>query len=168
MRPFSTPLGRWLGLAALAVGLASPALAQRTVTLRMNSATMPDTVKASAAAGVQVRGCLQNCTDNQSTLPGGNTIAWDNRTTIKPASEGGDYWTVDFQIPENQELKFKFYIDQSEGENLPGGWEDGSDHVIPAGTGNVVRDLHYFNKTGGDQAYDWRPFAAGGADSVAV
>ena len=30
-----------------------------------------------------------------------------------------------------------------------------------------MRDLHYFNKTGGNQPYDWRPFAAGG-DSVAV
>ena len=171
MRPFSTPLGRWLGLAALAVGLASPALAQRTVTLRMNSATMPDTVKASAAAGVQVRG--QVTTNNSGStsptqLPGGNVIDWNGTTTIKPANNGGDYWTVDFQIPENEKLEFKFYIDQSEGENLPGGWEDGGNHVIEAGTGDVVRDLHYFNKTGGDQAYDWRPFATGGADSVAV
>ena len=167
MRSFSTPLGRWLGVAALAVVLASPALAQRNVTLRMNSATMPDTVKAGPAAGVQVRGCLQDCADNQSTLPGGNTIAWDSRTTLKPANDGGDYWSIDFQIPDNQKLNFKFYINQSEGVVDGGGWEAGGDHAIDAGTGDVVRDLHYFEKLTGDQAYDWRPFAAGG-DSIAV
>ena len=46
MRPFSTPLGRWLGVLALAALFATPALAQRTVTLRMNSATLADTIKA--------------------------------------------------------------------------------------------------------------------------
>ena len=173
MRPFSTPLGRWLGVTALAVALASPALAQRNVTLRMNSATMPDTVKASAAAGVQVRGNIG--ADGADMLPGGNTIAWDNTTTLKPTNVGGDYWEIDFQIPDNEKLDFKFYIDQSEGANLPGGWEDGSNHSIAAGTGSVTLDLHYFEKDKNldgnsnyeDQAYDWRPFAAGG-DSIAV
>ena len=175
MRPFFTPIGRWLGVLALAACVATPALAQRTVTLRMNSATMPDTVKAGPEAGVQVRGCLENCDDNDSALPGGETIAWDDRTTLTPTNEGGDYWTVDFQIPDNEKLNFKFYIDQSESDGetgneddaLPGGWEDGDNHEIAAGTGDVTLDLHYFNKTGDDQAYDWRPFTAAG-DSVAV
>ena len=160
-------LGRWLGVAALGVALSAPALAQRTVTLRMNSATMPDTVAAGPEAGVQVRGCLADCTDNISTLPGGQSIAWDSRTTLTPTNEGGDYWTIDFQIPDDQALNFKFYIDQSEGDGLPGGWEDGGDHQIAAGTDDVTLELHYFEKIAGDQDYDWRPFTAGG-DSVAV
>ncbi|HYE57265.1 MAG TPA: T9SS type A sorting domain-containing protein, partial [Rhodothermales bacterium] len=58
-----------------------------------------------------------------------------------------------------------------------GGWEDGSDHTIAAGTGNVDLTLpplgHFFEKDGtrhgsGDKAYNWRPFAAGKPDSVAV
>lgn len=167
MRPFFTPRGRWLGVAALAVVLAAPAFAQRNVTLRLNSATMPDTVSTDpAAAGVQVRGCLAGCSGDQSALPGGETIAWNDNTTLVPANDGGDYWSVDFQIPDNEALNFKFYIDQSEGQNLPGGWEDGENHNIPAGTGDVTLDLHYFEK-GADQPYDWRPFSAEG-DSVGV
>ncbi|MEM1116357.1 MAG: T9SS type A sorting domain-containing protein [Bacteroidota bacterium] len=166
MRPFSTHTGRWLGVAALTVALAAPALAQRNVTLRMNSATMPDTVAASAAAGVQVRGCLDGCEGDQSALPGDQVIAWNDNTTLVPTNVAGDYWEIDFQIPEDEKLNFKFYIDQAEGENLPGGWEDGANHEIAAGTGDVTLDLHYFEK-GADQAYDWRPFSTSG-DSVAV
>ncbi|MEM0963105.1 MAG: T9SS type A sorting domain-containing protein [Bacteroidota bacterium] len=163
MRPTATTFGRWLGVMALAAILATPALAQRTITLRMNSATMPDTVSSDAAsAGVQVRGQVASGT----ALPDGNTIDWNESTTLLPENVGGDYWQIEFQIPDDEQLDFKFYIDQSEGDGLPGGWEDGANHVIEAGTGDVSLDLHYFEK-GDDQAYDWRPFSAGG-DSVAV
>ncbi|PAP76567.1 T9SS type A sorting domain-containing protein [Rubrivirga marina] len=165
MRPTATHLGRWLGLAALAAVLATPALAQRTITLRMNSATQPDTIAADAAlAGAQVRGQVASGT----ALPDGNTIDWNDNTTLIPENVGGDYWQIEFQIPDNEELKFKFFFGQSEPEgDLPGGWEAGGDQVIPAGTGDVALDLHYFEKVAGDQNYDWRPFEAGG-DSVAV
>ncbi|WP_420455167.1 T9SS type A sorting domain-containing protein [Rubrivirga sp.] len=167
MRPLYTHSARWLGVAALAVLLASPALAQRTVTLRMNSATQPDTVAAGPAADVQLRGNVGDNSDGADTLPDGNVIDWNDGTTLRPTNVGGDYWEVEFQIPDDQQLDFKFYIGQSEGDGLPGGWEDGSDHVIAAGTGDVMLDLHYFEKIAGDQPYDWRPFAAEG-DSVAV
>lgn len=163
MRLTATHIGRWLGVATLAVAVATPALAQRNVTLRMNSATMPDTVAAGPAANVQVRGQLGSGT----ALPGGGVIDWNDNTTLRPDNVGGDYWEVSFQIPDDDELKFKFYIGQSEGDGLPGGWEDGGDQIIAAGTGDVELDLHYFEKVAGDQEYDWRPFSAGG-DSVAV
>ena len=172
MPPISTPrrlagVGRWLGLAVALTAIALPASAQRTVTLRMNSATMPDTLKADQAlAGAQVRGCLDGCTGDQSDLPGGNIIAWNANTTLLPQNVGGDYWQVQFQIPDDNLLNFKFYFDQAETLGI-GGWEDGDNLTIPAGTGDVALDLHYFNKTGVNQPYDWRPFAAGG-DSVAV
>ncbi len=150
-------------MATLAVALAGPALAQRTVTLRLNTATMPDTVAAGPAADVQVRGQLGSGT----ALPGGGVIDWNDNTTLRPTNDGGDYWSIDFQIPDDDQLSFKFYVGQSEGENLPGGWEEGGDQVVPAGTGDVMLDLHYFEKVAGDQEYDWRPFAADG-DSVAV
>ncbi len=173
MPPISTPrrlagAGRWLGLVALVAMTALPASAQRTVTLRMNSATMPDTLRADQAlAGAQVRGQLGSGT----ALPGGGVIDWNANTTVRPTNVGGDNWQVQFQIPDNDLLNFKFYFEQSD-PALPagpgiGGWEDGDNHQIPAGTGDVTLDLHYFNKTGGNQPYDWRPFAAGG-DSVAV
>ncbi len=165
MRPsFATP-GRWLGVAALAVALAAPALAQRTVTLHLNTATLPDTLAAAATAGLQVRGCLEGCTGDQSALPGGDTIAWNDNTTLRPTNDGGDYWSVTFQIPDDVALNYKFYSQQAEDAGL-GGWEDGNNHSIAAGTGDVTRELHYFVK-GADPAYDWRPFEADG-DSVAV
>ena len=171
MRTFFVTPGRWLGLVALALLVSAPALAQRNVTLRMNAATLPDTIRADAdLAGAQLRGCLVGCEGNQSALPSGETIAWDSNTTLTPESEGGDYWSVDFQIPDDQELRFKFYFDQAE-ESGVGGWEDDGpvdgNYAIPAGTGDVTLDLHYFNKTGSQQPYDWRPFEAEG-DSVAV
>jgi hypothetical protein len=174
MRPlFATPrrlggVGRWLGVLALAAVVALPATAQRNVTLRMNAATMPDTIKADIAGNAQVRGALGSGT----ALPGGGVIDWNANTTVRPTNIGGDYWEVQFQIPDNDPLNFKFYFDQSEqgppnGSGI-GGWEDGGNNWnIPAGTGDVTLDLHYFNKTGGDQAYDWRPFTSG-TDSVAV
>jgi hypothetical protein len=155
--------GRWLGLVTLAAALALPAAAQRNVTLRLNSATMPDTLRPNQAlAGAQVRGQLGSGT----ALPGGGVIDWNANTTVRPTNVGGDYWQVQFQIPDNDPLNFKFFFDQSEVGGI-GGWEDGDNNVIPAGTGDVTLDLHYFNKTGTVQPYDWRPFAAGG-DSIAV
>ena len=178
MPPLSTPrrfagTGRWLGLVALAAMVAVPASAQRTVTLRMNSSTMPDTLKATQAlAGAQLRGCLADCTGDQSALPGGQIIAWNANTTLLPQNVGGDYWRVQFQIPDNSLLNFKFYFDQSDrapanGGSGIGGWEDGDNYQIPAGTGPVDLTLHYFNKTGGAKPYDWRPFVSY-QDSISV
>ena len=164
----STSFGRWLGLAVMAAAVAGPALAQRNVTLRMNSATLPDTIKADAAlAGAQVRGQLTSGT----ALPDGNVIDWNDNTTLRPTNVGGDYWEIDFQIPDNEQLKFKFYFQQSEDAGI-GGWEDNGpvddNYAIPAGTGDVALDLHYFNKTGSTQPYDWRPFTPATADEIKV
>src|SRR5690606_25547240 len=104
--------------------------------------------------------------------PSGETLDWGSATTLVPDNDGGDYWSIDFQIPENDKLSFKFYFQQSEDAGI-GGWEDnaagtgGNDYVIEAGTGDVALDLHYFNKTGTAQPFDWRPFSVEG-DSVGV
>ena len=169
-----TPLattGRWLGVAALAVALAAPALAQRNVTLRLNVATLPDTTLPSIfnsdtdAVGMQVRGNVGDGGDGTDMLPDGNMIDWNDNTTLRPTHDGGDYWSISFQIPDNEQLDFKFYSQQAEDAGI-GGWEDGGNHGIAAGTGDVTLDLHYFEK-GDDQPYDWRPFSAAG-DSIAV
>ena len=161
----ATTLTRWLGVAALVAAFALPAQAQRNVTLRLNTATLPDTTGIDVG-DIQVRGCLQDCEGDQSELPGGEIIAWNDNTTLLPPNDGGDYWSIDFQIPDDQALNFKFFSPQAETVAQIGGWEDGVDHNIPAGTGDVTLDLHYFEK-GDDQPYDWRPFGAEG-DSVAV
>ncbi len=168
---FSTTNWRWLLLCAVILGLAAPAQAQRNVTLRLNTATLPDTTTANVP--IEVRGCLAGCEGDQSELPDGEVIAWNSSTTLNPANEGGDYWAIDFQIPDDEELQFKFFSPQAEdpnGDGNPadgiGGWEDGGNHVIEAGTGDVDLMLHYFEK-GDDQPYDWVPWEQK-EDSVAV
>jgi hypothetical protein len=143
-------------------------VAGRTVTLRLNSATLPDTT-GTADGIMQVRGCLEGCEGDMSSLPDGNVIAWNDATTLEPANDGGDYWSINFQIPENVKAFFKFFSNQAEetaSAGGPGGWEDGNNHEIEAGTGDVTLDLHYFEK-GDDQEYDWTPFPDKG-DSVGV
>ncbi len=151
-------------LLVAAVFLAGNALAQRTVTLRLNTASLPDTT-GTADSLIQVRGQITN-QDWPYTLPDGNVISWNDQTTLKPTNVGGDYWEISFQIPDNEELQFKFFSTQAEATGI-GGWEDGGNHVLAAGTGDTTLVLHFFNKTGGDQAYDWRPWAHK-PDSVAV
>lgn len=165
MTSSATPLWRWLAAAALLGCLALPAQAQRNVTLRLNTATLPDTT-GTAQGDIQLRGCLADCSGDQSELPGGEIIAWNDNTTLRPPNQGGDYWTINFQIPDNQTLFFKFFSPQAENVSQIGGWEDGENHTIESGTGDVDLVLHYFEK-GEDRDYDWRPFEAGG-DSVAV
>ncbi|MEM9667130.1 MAG: T9SS type A sorting domain-containing protein, partial [Bacteroidota bacterium] len=161
----STATKRWryLGLLLLLFSIAGTAQAQRTVTLRLNTATLADTL--SADSPMQVRGCLDGCEGDQSALPGDDIIAWNDNTTLTPSNAGGDFWDLTFQIPDEQAINFKFYSQQSEDAGI-GGWEDGANHNIPAGVGDTTLALHFFEK-GDDQPYDWRPFESR-EDSVGV
>ncbi|MEM1095993.1 MAG: T9SS type A sorting domain-containing protein [Bacteroidota bacterium] len=144
--------------------LAVPAVAhaQRTVTARLNTATLPDTTQVTAL--VEIRGALDGV--GGTTLPDGNVLDWDATSTIEPTNQGGDYWDVTFNIPDNAELQFKFYAQQAESAGI-GGWEDGANHRIAAGTGDVDLGVHYFEKGETDRVYDWRPFESK-PDTVAV
>jgi hypothetical protein len=79
---------------------------------------------------------------------------------------GGDYWHTSFMIPDSVELQFKFYSQQAEDIGI-GGWEDGDNHILAAGTGDVDMGLHFFNKSGGTLDYDWRPYEEK-EDSIAI
>ncbi len=152
---------RWLGMLVFLAAFAGTAQAQRTVTLKLNTATLPDTVDAMDE--IQVRGAVEG--QGPFTLPDGNVIDWSDNTTLKPANTGGDYWEIMFQIPENQKLDFKFYNQLAE-DDLVGGWEDGDNHTIEAGVGDTSLVLHFFEK-GDDKPYDWRPYEEK-EDSIAV
>ena len=147
--------------ALLLVALSGTALAQRNITLKLNTATAPDTLNAADA--LQVRGALDG--QGGATLPDGNVIDWNDNTTLRPTNVGGDYWEVSFQIPDNSMLEFKFYAQLLQDDNV-GGWEDGGNHVIDPGTGDTTLVLHFFEK-GEDMEYDWRPYESK-EDSVAV
>ena len=158
---------------AFAVGFgAQDALAQRTVTLHLNTASAPDTL--TTWHEVQVRGSLWDAgggVDGANTLPDGNVINWGDDTTLRPMNMGGDYWYVSFQIPDDHGLWFKFWATLvNPDHNMGVDWEDGDNHIIDMGTGDVEMDLHFFNKSGGDQddGYEWRPYEPAGTDSIAV
>lgn len=146
-----------------AVLMASQALAQRTVTLHLNTATLPDTTGI-AEGTIQVRGQITN-QDWPFILPDSNVISWNDQTTLKPTNIGGDYWEIRFQIPNNEELQFKFFSVQADAIGI-GGWEDGGNHVLAAGEGDTTLVLHFFEK-GADRDYDWRPWAQK-PDTIAV
>ncbi|GAB5518595.1 MAG: hypothetical protein RhofKO_08460 [Rhodothermales bacterium] len=141
--------------------LPTTVVAQRTVTARLNTSTLPDTTQVTSL--IEVRGAIDG--NGGITLPDGNIIDWSDATTLEPVNTGGDYWDITFQIPADAELQFKFYSDQAEQAGL-GGWEGGNDqHTVPAGTGDVDLGIHYFDKA--DRSYSWRPFEAK-PDSVGV
>ena len=169
MRTSTPPVVRWSGLAALglAIGLAVPdAEAQRNVTLRLNTASIPDTVDVNDL--IEVRGAVGGTAP--ITLPDNNVLDWNANSTVEPVNVGGDYWEVSFQIPDEQEMQFKFWAGENAETGLQtndGGWETGGNWSIPAGTGDVDRELHYFNTVGASD-YDWDLFEPSGPDSVAV
>lgn len=154
----------WLGLLVMAVCFASTATAQRTVTLRLNTATIPDTTLTTSE--IEVRGCLNGCDDNNSALPGDDVIAWDDRTTLEPMNVGGDYWEVTFQVPDDDTLQFKYFSYQTEASGL-NGWEGGGNHQLDGGMGDTTLTLHFFEQGDDRGDYDWRPFASK-EDSVGV
>ena len=153
----------WLlpALLVLAGMISGTAFAQRTVTLQLNTATLPDTLDA--ADIIQVRGAIGGTAP--FTLPDGNVIAWDDATQLTATNVEGDYWTISFQIPDDQELQYKFFSPLAQ-EHQIDGWESGDNHVLEAGTGDVELPLHFFARQS-DLEYDWRPWEEK-EDSVAV
>jgi hypothetical protein len=134
---------------------------QRLVTLRLNTSTLPDTLNPHDT--VTVRGCLEGCNGGSSTLPDGNVLARNGSTTLTMTNAGGDYWRTTFAVPDAQAVNFRFYSPLAERDGL-GGLEDGDDHRIEAGIGNLALPLHYFEK-GDDQNenYAWSPWQTGGS-----
>ncbi len=150
---------------------AQDALAQRTVTLSLNTASAPDTL--TVWHSVQVRGSLTGAdgaaVDGPDTLPDGNVIDWNEDTTLRPENIDGDYWEVSFQLPNDNGLEFKFYADLLDPEDNQGvSWEDGDNHKIEPGSDDVELALHFFNKNGETRDYAWRPYEPAAADSIAV
>ena len=154
----STTYLRWLGAALIVLAVAMPAQAQRTVTLTLNMATVPDTVTVNDF--IEVRGQA----DHGTALLNDQVIDWGDASTLEPVNIGGDYWRVQFQIAETTGLQFKFYSQQLQDNGLDG-WEADPNPRIEPGTGDVDLGVHYFEAqrewrgVSGDRGpYDWRPF----------
>lgn len=173
MQSITRSLGRWMAVLLVAAGFVQTADAQRTVTLTVNMATLPDTIGTSGL--VEVRGQTQ--AGAPSTLADGNIIDWSDMSTLEPENIGGDYWRIQFQIADTTDLTFKFYSEQasSADNSIGNGWEADPNPTIPPGTGDTTLTTHFFEaqvqyKDFGNSdkgPYDWRPYEAK-EDSVAI
>ncbi len=132
------------------IGQATPAPASEpvTVTFRVNTATIPDTLKEDGF--VQIRGNFIATLD--SAAYGAQNVTWDGGSTPVATNDGGDYWSVDVQMAPGDSLVYKYYVglDESTGVN-DNGWEANGPfngnylYVLPDTTENVTRELVYFN-----------------------
>ena len=120
------------------------------VTIRLNTATVPDTIGANSV--VQVRG---------NTAP----LTWGDDTGGIMSNVGGDYWEATLSFPANTTgIEYKFYVD-ADGAGTEGGlWESNmgtgtTNHEYSTGASDEVLDLQYFNISSGSPQF-FRPFAA--------
>ncbi len=110
----TTTYCRWLGLLLVMTCFAGTAFAQRNITLRLNTATIPDTT--STDSFIEVRGAVNSV--SPITLIDGNMIDWSDVSTLEPVNIGGDYWEITFQIADTTDLTFKFFSQQAQDNAL--------------------------------------------------
>lgn len=106
----------------LTVGLVLPAAAQTVnVTFRVNTSTNLDTLGENGF--IEMRGALNGTAPN--TFPDGNIIDWSSTSTLEMTNDGGDYWSVTFQMNPDDTLNYKFWTghDTNTGTHPDGGWE---------------------------------------------
>ena len=167
-----------IGLLLCCMFAVSDAQAQRTVTMRLNMASVPDTINGMGL--VEVRGAGgEDGSVAPDTLVDGNIIDWSDASTLEPVNEKGpngedsDYWSITFQIDETDSLQHKFYSDQLN-LSMNAGWEADPNPYIEPGSGDVDLGLHFFEAqvewhgvSGRRGDYNWLPWEPK-MDSVAV
>ncbi|MEX0845448.1 MAG: DUF5689 domain-containing protein [Balneolaceae bacterium] len=135
-----------------------------TVTFRVNTSTIPDTLGEDGF--VQIRGELKATLDSASY--GAQSVTWDEASTPVADNAGGDYWTVDVTMAPGDTLVYKYWVglDEATGAAPNGGWEAGDNYIytVPDGTSeDQMLDLVYYNVGNGRVA----PFATE-EDSITV
>ncbi len=160
------------------------AQAQRTVTMRLNMASVPDTVNGMGLIEVRGAGGTDGVTA-PDTLADDSIIDWSDASTLELVNEKGpdgqdsDYWSLSFQISDTTKLQHKFYSQQVQDAGL-NGWEADPNPQIEAGEGDVDLGLHFFQgqhmwhgmsgRRGTEEenlGYNWTPWEAK-TDSIAV
>ncbi|MCY4232783.1 MAG: T9SS type A sorting domain-containing protein [Bacteroidetes bacterium] len=158
--------------------------AQRTVTMRLNMASVPDTTNGVGLMEVRGAGGTDG-TISPDTLADANIIDWSATSTLELKNEKGpdgqdsDYWRISFEISDTTRLQHKFYSQQLEDAGL-NGWEADPNPYIEPGEGDVDLGLHFFqgqhiwrgmsgrrNSDGELPDYNWRPWEAK-EDSIAI
>lgn len=162
-------------VAVFVAALIFPAMGQTiNVTFRANLATNLDTITA-ANGFVEMRGALNGTAP--ANLPDGNVIDWSSTSTLELTNDGGDYWSITFQMNSDDTLNYKFWtgFDASTGTQPDGGWEGpfmdegfGDTRWFVSGTTDTVLDLQYYHPNDGTTENQfWRPFEEK-ADSIAI
>ena len=167
-----------LGLLLCCMFAVADAHAQRTVTMRLNMASVPDTINGMGLIEVRGAGGVEGNVAPY-TLVDGNIIAWGDDSTLEPVNEKGpngedsDYWNITFQIADTVRLQHKFYSDQLN-LSLNAGWEADPNPYIEPGSGDIDLGLHFFEAqipwhgaSGRRGDHNWLPWEPK-MDSVAV
>lgn len=101
------------------------------VTFSVNTATMPDTLQPNHYVGVF--GGISSPTGASSSYLG-QTIDWNNSTTIVTENQGGDYWKVTFDMAAGDTYNYKFWAGSDKNNGLKNGsetgWESGNNRVF--------------------------------------
>lgn len=123
-----------------------------TVTFRVNTSTVPDTLRASD--GVEMRGAysIGNTGEWATGEYLGQPIDWSTNT-LQMNSLGGDYWELDVFINPGDAIQFKYFPIFADGTNTQApddGWEAGDSRVvaIPADAepgSQIIRDLDFWD-----------------------
>ncbi len=169
MKTATNGLWRYGLLMLVFLGFTGTATAQRTVTLTLNAATIPDTTGTEGL--MEVRGAVKGVAP--ITLADGNVIDWSDASTLEATNIGGDYWQMTFQIADTTELTHKFYSQSAEDAGV-NGWEADPNPVLMPGANDTTLAVHFFESQSeyrgmsGDRGeYDWRPWEAK-EDTIAV
>jgi arabinogalactan endo-1,4-beta-galactosidase len=153
---------------------APPDSASVSVTVRLNTATLADTLGENGF--VQLRGALNGLAGRR--LPDGGAVTWDSGSELILRNTGGDYWEATFPMAPGDTLSYKYWSGFGptrgtfqrlgwEGPVLPDGGLSGNRRVLVTGQNDTVLAIEYFNSAAEARAQYWRPFE-NRPDSVAL
>jgi hypothetical protein len=98
------------------------------VTFMVNTSTAADTVMENHYVGVFGAISGPNGAGNPYL---GQTVDWNNSTDIVAENQGGDYWSVTFDMAAGDTYNYKYWLGSDKDTELPaGGWESGDNRVF--------------------------------------
>ena len=136
----------YLSVAMVALFAISSFAQTVNVTFIVNTAAVPDTLKANSV--VQIRG---------SELP----LTWDDKTGVTLQNIGGDYWKGTAQFTTGKTVQFKLFTNAS--NPLGGGWENNltdasGNRILIVGTKDTTLPLQFVNGSPAVQDQYWKPY----------
>lgn len=130
------------------------------VTLKLNSASIPDTIGINSF--FEVRGALDG--NAPVVLPDSNVLDWNENSTLEPQYIGDDLFVTTFFVSTNSQIQFKYWSQAANNIGLGGGWETGVTGTNEYGDAIIYVDrdttlpVHFFNCSNEMKPYDWLPW----------